>query len=772
MRIAFLTERMLVGFGVDLYIDQVAKRLGDRGHDVTVYAAQVDEAARTGGYRLERLPIEPARLYPLYDARARRWAGAIDAADHDVVVVETFPMYALIPALHTPTIAVDHGTSATVGMSPARRVSFAYVDAAKNRLFVPRATGVLAISEYIRSTMPRGTRGRCRVVYAGSDHYPAAPTGAREKVRAGLGVGDDEILALYVGRLNPEKQPYKGTADLLALAPGWRQRGIRLVMAGRAEPGDANRIASAGAICIEQPPASALADLYAAADVFVTASRWEGFDLPLAEAAYAGVPGVAFRIGAHPEVAVDGETAILVDDAEALGRGVEALAADPGRRLAMGEAAARRARERFTWDAVTSAHEAAIREAVSPRTGSLETSETGDATAVVLNFGAPFDMLERCLASVEAQTQPTEVILVDNGSPRNRDALDKVAEAFPSVRQIRLPHNVGFAAGMNAGIAEVRTDYVLVLNNDAELAPDAIERLAAPLGADRTLAGVAPKIVFAGDAEVFDAVGNVVTPAGSAFNRGIGQIDIGQYDRAEPTFGVCFAAALLRTELFHPNRVGPLDERYFMYYEDIDWCYRANVLGYSFSTAPDAVVRHEHSYTSRDLDYSFKYRLIERNFVRTVIKGFEARRALVYAVRRTVVQLRNALVRHIYPRESLRVIIETVIALPWLLAERRTLQRRRRRRDAEIVAFSVDEHPAYDPVRYAPERTPETIRLMYARRFRISGDPRDAAIAEQAAAATSDPGLVGLLVDLLRDEPPRVRELVDGSDQGIHRNAP
>src|ERR1051326_8947575 len=151
MRIAFLTERMLVGFGVDLYVDQVAKRLVERGHDVTVYAAQIDEAARTGAYRLERLPIEEARLYPLYDARPRRWGGSPDAAGPHVIVVETFPMHSLIPALKTPTIAVDHGTSSTRGMSLPRRMLFAYADASKNRLFVPRATGVLAICDFIRS---------------------------------------------------------------------------------------------------------------------------------------------------------------------------------------------------------------------------------------------------------------------------------------------------------------------------------------------------------------------------------------------------------------------------------------------------------------------------------------------------------------------------------------------------------------------------------------------------------------------------------------------
>ncbi len=763
MRIGFLAERLLVGFGVDLVIDQVATRLSSAGNDVTVYAANVEEGARTGTYAVERLPVAPDRLYPRYEFRARRWAPYLDAQDLDVVFIETFPFFSLIPVLATPTVAVDHGISSTEGMSLPRRAMFSYVSRMQYRHYLPRASALVTVSEFLRNSFPREIGSRTRVIPNGADHYPTTPE-RREAARAALGIGPEEIAALYVGRLNPDRQPYKGTADLLRFAPQWRTKGIRLVMAGRGEETDARLIRAAGGVAVLGPPPGRMPDLYAAADIFVTASRWEGFDLPLAEAHHAGLPSVALDIGAHREVAAPGETAILAGDAARLAEGVELLAGDPVLRRTMGEEAGRRARDRFRWDDAATAYEDVARSAGRVRTDARRVgSAATDVTAIVLNYGAEYDVLERCLGSLARQSRPVETILVDNGSARNRDALDALQHTFPGVRQLRLDKNYGFSGGINRGIAEVRTPYVFVLNNDTEVAGNAVEEMHRVLAtAETDIVGVAPKLVFDDDPEVFDAVGNLVTATGVAFNMGIGQIDIGQYDRVERTFGACFAAALIRTGAFATGRVGPLDESFFMYYEDIDWCFRANVLGYGFLTAPGAVVRHRHSYTSRLLDYSFKYRLIERNFIRTVLKNFERGHAVRAATRRSLVQLRNA-VRGIYPKHSLLVILETLVGLPRLLRARAAIQGRRRAPDDAVTGFSRGERSCYDATRYAPERSLTTIEAMYRRKYLVTGDERYREIASAAADLQrhrADPPLIQeRLQALLKDEPARVQQL-------------
>ena len=91
-------------------------------------------------------------------------------------------------------------------------------------------------------------------------------------------------------------------------------------------------------------------------------------------------------------------------------------------------------------------------------------------SAVVLNWDCAA-MVERCVASVLAQSAPPdELVVVDNGS---RDgSADAVQARFPQVRLLRLGRNTGYAGGMNAGIAATTGDLVLLLNLDVELEPD------------------------------------------------------------------------------------------------------------------------------------------------------------------------------------------------------------------------------------------------------------------------------------------------------------
>jgi hypothetical protein len=277
---------------------------------------------------------------------------------------------------------------------------------------------------------------------------------------------------------------------------------------------------------------------------------------------------------------------------------------------------------------------------------------------------------------------------------------------------------------------------------------------------------VAPKIMLMSDPEVFDAVGNLVMPNGAAFNMGIGQIDIGQYDRVEQVFGACFAATLIRTEAFTPGRVGPLDESYFMYYEDIDWCYRANLFGYKFLTAPASVVLHQHSYSVRSLEYAFKYRYIERNFIRTVLKNFERGRALRAVIRRLLSHVMNVIAGR-YRKASLHVIFDNLLVIADLLRKRAVIQTRRKVSDADIVRFAHGERPCFDPERYAPQPGPATIEMMYRRKYLVTGEPHYREIADVAGNLDmhqlgASPEVVReLLGPLLKDEPSRISQLLE-----------
>src|SRR5262245_45243264 len=309
-------------------------------------------------------------------------------------------------------------------------------------------------------------------------------------------------------------------------------------------------------------------------------------------------------------------------------------------------------------------------------------------------------MLDRCLRSLAVQSYGNlEVLLVDNAS--HPGSLEGAEAGHPGVRLLRLERNLGFAGGMNRGIAAARGEMVLLLNFDVELDPGCVGELAKVLGQDERIAGVAAKTGFVHDRHLIDNVGTLIDRAGAAFNMGIGQLDVGQYDVSERVFGACVAAALFRKAAFGEDAVGPLDESYFMYYEDVDWCYRANMLGWHFRTAPQAVVAHVHSASVRHLDYSFKYYLIERNLLRTVVKNFETRRVFRILGRRTFSHLVKAVRRGPFWTTGLRALARGWADVPRCWGARRRLQRRRTVADRDIVKYSFGERSCFDPVRYA-----------------------------------------------------------------------
>src|SRR3954453_24227422 len=127
--VAFLTERMRLGFGVDLVVDQVAAGLAERGHQVTVYASYEDGTYRDRPYELVRFSVPAIRYAPLYDLEAARRAKrfGLAARGHEGFFVETQPFFCLLPWLKERAVAVDHGVVDTHGFKLSVRANFAFV---------------------------------------------------------------------------------------------------------------------------------------------------------------------------------------------------------------------------------------------------------------------------------------------------------------------------------------------------------------------------------------------------------------------------------------------------------------------------------------------------------------------------------------------------------------------------------------------------------------------------------------------------------------------
>lgn len=394
-------------------------------------------------------------------------------------------------------------------------------------------------------------------------------------------------------------------------------------------------------------------------------------------------------------------------------------------------------------------------------------------SAIIINFEATEPDLDRCVQALEDSdaTNLREIIVVDNGSRNDADAVDLVVARHPRARAVKLPENLGFAGGVNRGVESCTGDVVFILNNDAVVAPDAV-RIASGALAEQPPAclGVIPKLLLQDHAGVLDAMGNTLTIDGGAFNIGIGQIDIGQYDRAERRFGPCFAAAMIRRSAFEPECVGPLDETFFMYFEDVDWSWRANIFGYFFVTVPESRVIHAHSATTRRFDYEYKFRYVERNLILTTFKNAEKRRA-VRIIRNRVKALYGAAIHGPYHGASVSVIADSFARMPGLAHARHAVQARRIVGDNEIFGLTRDELPFFDPPTYAPMKTLANLSAMYRRKARVTGDDQWRLVSELAAGlATLQPHHAGhvatRLLPLLAGEPDQVRELVLAIDNG------
>jgi hypothetical protein len=334
-------------------------------------------------------------------------------------------------------------------------------------------------------------------------------------------------------------------------------------------------------------------------------------------------------------------------------------------------------------------------------------------------------MLAQCLDSITGTEAENEcrIVLVDNAS--GDGVFDQVRRRYPEVRIIEMPGNAGFAAAVNRGIEEALEPYILLLNTDAVLTPGALESMESALqAAGPDCAGIAPKMMSSAHEGFIDAVGTVMPASGASFNRGIGQCDLGQYDHREEVFGTCFGASLLRRGLFDDSEVGPLHEGYFLYFEDSDWCLRARSQGYRFLVEPGAVVHHLHSGVTRNEALAFKYRLIELNTLKVVVRNFESRRqvaGIVFA--RCARLLARTFIRRKFIMANLSTLASFLAGLPQLLKERKELGQRRIASDRKVFELAKGESAYFDTVEYRPDRCLDSLIDTYLHLLKIGKDP-------------------------------------------------
>ncbi len=318
MKIGFIAERMLLGFGVDLVIDQTARGLVSMGHDVTVFPSITDNTYQKDrpGYGVVPLSVPANAVAPRYEFNAYKKAEFLNSQDVDLYIIETYPFFCLSLFLKKPVIIVDHGVSSTRGFPLGIRLNFFYVSFMQRHIYFPFSRHIITVSRFIQENYPFYTRKKCSVIYNGTDHYKNDASQVEIDIRKELNISDNAVILLYVGRLNPEKQPDKGTQELLDnfLRIKEEEENAELLMIGYGDEDDKLYIEKYGAKVMVKAPSEYMKSIYSQSDIYVSCSKWEGFNLPAAEAQTFGKPVILYKAGAHPEIVRDGETGFLVND--------------------------------------------------------------------------------------------------------------------------------------------------------------------------------------------------------------------------------------------------------------------------------------------------------------------------------------------------------------------------------------------------------------------------------------------------------------------------
>ena len=226
---------------------------------------------------------------------------------------------------------------------------------------------------------------------------------------------------------------------------------------------------------------------------------------------------------------------------------------------------------------------------------------TPDLTAVVVHFETP-DLLERCLKALGASTGVTlQVVVVDNASVGFDAAL--VEALLPDAQVILNSRNAGFAVAANQGLRVASGRYLLLLNPDAIVEPDALAKMVSYMDANPDVGCSTAKLVME-DGKLDLACRRMFpTPARALYrisllsrlfprSRRFAQYNLTYLpeDREAEIDSPCGAFMMVRSEL--RESVGLLDERYFMYGEDLDWAYRIKSGGWRVTYQPAAQATH------------------------------------------------------------------------------------------------------------------------------------------------------------------------------------
>lgn len=212
-------------------------------------------------------------------------------------------------------------------------------------------------------------------------------------------------------------------------------------------------------------------------------------------------------------------------------------------------------------------------------------------TVVVLNWNGA-EVTPACLRSLFRQTlKPNQIIVVDNASTDG--SAEKIEKEFPEVSLLRQSKNLGFAGGVNVGIKHASSDYVMLLNSDAECEPSCLENILKT--AEENKADIVQAVILTAQGKLIDSIGDKYTTWGLPFPGGRNQTANIVPLSDQKIFSASGGASMYKKSLF--KDIGFFDESFFAYYEDVDISMRAQLQNKQLWLSHKAIVHHRMNFS-------------------------------------------------------------------------------------------------------------------------------------------------------------------------------
>jgi GT2 family glycosyltransferase/glycosyltransferase involved in cell wall biosynthesis len=246
-------------------------------------------------------------------------------------------------------------------------------------------------------------------------------------------------------------------------------------------------------------------------------------------------------------------------------------------------------------------------------------AQAGAVSVVIVNYRGAADTIE-CVSGLRALDWPADrlqMVVVDNAS--GDGSVERLRSGLPEdVRIIESPVNGGFTAGCNLGAAHSNGEYLAFINNDARPDTRWLAAAVSALQKDATVGCIASKVLD-WDGVNIDFVDAALAWYGMGYKPGAGTPYADDHEQGADVLFATGSGMVTRRELF--TSVGGFDERFFMFYEDVDYGWRLNLLGHRVRYVPDSLVYHKHHASMKSYGAFREWFLLERNALMTLYKN-------------------------------------------------------------------------------------------------------------------------------------------------------